>query len=43
MINPFADVKAGSQTNKARQFFITREMASKVLEALRERITMTPA
>jgi len=31
--NPFADVKAGSQANKARMFFITRDMAGKVLEA----------
>lgn len=31
--NPFADVKAGSQTNKARQFFITRQAAQQVLDA----------
>ncbi len=31
--NPFAEVKAGSQQNKARQYFITREMADKVLAA----------
>lgn len=31
--NPFTDVVAGAQTNKTRQFFITREMAEKVLEA----------
>jgi len=31
--NPFADVKAGSQTNKARQFFITSDVAQKVLDA----------
>lgn len=31
--NPFADVKAGSQTNKARMFFVTRDMAQKVLDA----------
>lgn len=31
--NPFADVKAGKQTNKARQFFISREVADKVLKA----------
>ena len=29
--NPFADVKAGSQMNKARQFFVSCEMADKVL------------
>lgn len=31
--NPFADVTAGSQTNKARMFFITRDVAQKVLDA----------
>lgn len=31
--NPFADVKAGSQPNRARMFFVTREMAGKVLDA----------
>lgn len=31
--NPFADVKAGSQTNKDRQFFVTRDIAGKVLDA----------
>ncbi|HEV2295325.1 MAG TPA: phage integrase SAM-like domain-containing protein [Tepidisphaeraceae bacterium] len=30
--NPFADVKAGSQRNKARQFFVTREAAQAVLD-----------
>lgn len=29
--NPFADVVAGSQSNKARQFFVTRDIAEKVL------------
>lgn len=31
--NPFADVKAGSQTNKARMFFVTRDTAQKVIDA----------
>ena len=31
--NPFADVKAGSQTNKARQRMIPRDVADKVMEA----------
>ncbi len=31
--NPFTDVKAGSQTNKARQFFVTREAADKLIAA----------
>ncbi|GAH63551.1 unnamed protein product, partial [marine sediment metagenome] len=31
--NPFADVKAGSQVNKARMFFVSRETALKVLDA----------
>jgi integrase len=31
--NPFEDVKAGSMANKARQHFITREVAAKVLDA----------
>jgi len=31
--NPFTDVKAGSQTNKARQFFVSREAADKLIEA----------
>ncbi len=31
--NPFADVKAGAQTNKARMFFVTRDMATAVLNA----------
>ena len=31
--NPFADVKAGSQTNKARMYFVSREDAQKVLDA----------
>jgi len=31
--NPFADVKAGSQANKTRMFFVTRDMAGKVLDA----------
>lgn len=31
--NPFADVKAPGQSNPARKFFITREMAEKVLAA----------
>lgn len=31
--NPFADVKTGSQTNKARMFFVTRDVAQKVLDA----------
>ena len=30
--NPFADVIAGSQSNKARRFFVTREMADKILD-----------
>src|SRR5688572_23966648 len=30
--NPFADVVAGSQSNKARQYFITREDAQRVLD-----------
>jgi len=30
--NPFADVIAGSQSNKARMFFVTREMADKILD-----------
>lgn len=31
--NPFADVKAGSQKNKSRAFYITLEMAQSVLDA----------
>ena len=31
--NPFADVKAGSQTNKARMYFVSRDDAQKVLDA----------
>lgn len=31
--NPFAGVKAGSEKNKDREFFITREMAAQVLAA----------
>ncbi len=31
--NPFAEVKLGTQTNRARMFFITSEVAAKVLEA----------
>jgi integrase len=31
--NPFADVKAGVQTNAARMFFVSREVAAKVLDA----------
>lgn len=31
--NPFADVKGGSQENRERFFFITRDVAYKVLEA----------
>ena len=31
--NPFAEVKSGSQTNRARMFFITREDAEAVLAA----------
>ena len=31
--NPFADVRGGSQENKSREFFITFEMAEKVLDA----------
>jgi integrase len=31
--NPFDDVKPGSMVNEARKFFVTREMAVKVLEA----------
>jgi len=31
--NPFTDVHAGSQTNKARQFFIPRDVAQKVIDA----------
>jgi integrase len=31
--NPFADVKAGSQMNKSRQRFVSREDAQKVLES----------
>ncbi|HEY7115124.1 MAG TPA: tyrosine-type recombinase/integrase [Tepidisphaeraceae bacterium] len=31
--NPFADVRAGSQKNKARQYFISRADAQKVLDA----------
>ncbi|HEY1628407.1 MAG TPA: site-specific integrase, partial [Tepidisphaeraceae bacterium] len=30
--NPFADVKAGNQINKTRQFFVTREMTQQVLD-----------
>jgi integrase len=30
--NPFADVKGGSQTNRSRMFYVTREMAEKVLD-----------
>ena len=31
--NPFADVKAGKQTNKSRQFFVSRDVAQKVIDA----------
>ena len=31
--NPFADVKAGPQTNRARMYFVTRNEADKVLAA----------
>jgi len=31
--NPFVEVKAGGQTNTTRAFFVTREMASKILDA----------
>ena len=31
--NPFADVKAGSQTNKARMHFVNRDDAQRVLDA----------
>ena len=31
--NRFVGVEAGSQTNKARMFFVTRDMAAKVLDA----------
>src|ERR1700722_6043934 len=31
--NPFDGVKTGKQTNKARQFLITRDVADKVMEA----------
>jgi integrase len=31
--NPFAEVKAGVQTNKSRMFFITRDVIEKVLDA----------
>src|SRR5690606_18448875 len=31
--NPFADVKAGVQTNKARMFYVTHETVEKVLDA----------
>ena len=31
--NPFADVKAGSQTNKSRTYFVSRGDAQKVLDA----------
>jgi integrase len=31
--NPFAECKAGHQSNKSRAFFVTREMADKVLAA----------
>jgi integrase len=31
--NPFEDVKAPSQANDARQFFVTRETAAKILDA----------
>ena len=31
--NPFSDLKAAVQANKAREFFITRDMATKVLDA----------
>jgi integrase len=31
--NPFSDVRAGSQANAARGFFVTREMAGAVLDA----------
>jgi integrase len=31
--NPFEDTKAGSHTDKDRQFFVTREMTERVLEA----------
>ncbi|MGH7179173.1 MAG: tyrosine-type recombinase/integrase, partial [Tepidisphaeraceae bacterium] len=30
--NPFAGVKAGSQQNRSRQFFITLEMATKIID-----------
>ena len=30
--NPFADIKAGGQTNKARMYFVTREESQKVLD-----------
>jgi len=31
--NPFADIKAGSQTNKSRMYFVSREDAARVLDA----------
>ncbi|MBX3403003.1 MAG: tyrosine-type recombinase/integrase [Phycisphaeraceae bacterium] len=31
--NPFAEVRTGSQTNRSRMHFITREVAAKVLDA----------
>lgn len=31
--NPFADVKAGAQTNTTRAFFVTRETAARVLDS----------
>ena len=31
--NPFTEIKAGTQTNKARQYFVPRETAQKVLDA----------
>ncbi len=31
--NPFVDVKAGTQTNTSRSFFVTREMATGILDA----------
>jgi integrase len=31
--HPFTDVKAGSQTNKSRMYFVNRDDAQKVLDA----------
>jgi integrase len=31
--NPFAELKAGSQANSSREFFVTREVIAKVLDA----------